>query len=116
MTKNNIREESGNNKNQKANSHIANEKTNEKNTAWHTECAYAYFWETMPSVGVRTIEKLYGMYHSYEEMYVQLIKGSLKSYLYQELHLIGQLSDSKQIRKQLSTFRNGMCSHNINKS
>ena len=100
MTKNNIQEESGNNKNQKANSHIANEKTNEKNTAWHTECAYAYFWETMPSVGARTIEKLYSMYHSYEEMYVQLIKGSLKSYLYQELHLIGQLSDSKQIRKQ----------------
>ena len=73
---------SQNAKNQKANSHNADEKTSERNTAWHTECAYAYFWETMPSVGARTIEKLYSTYHSYEEMYVQLIKGSLKSNLY----------------------------------
>lgn len=67
---------------------------------WHKECAYAYFWETMPSVGARTIEKLHGTYHSYEEMYEQLKKGCLKDSLYKELHLIGQLSDSKQVRKQ----------------
>lgn len=88
-------------KNPKVNSHNADEKTGERNTAWHTECAYAYFWETMPSVGAKTIEKLYGTYHSYEEMYVQLIRDSLKSYLYKELHLIGSLSDSKQIRKKI---------------
>lgn len=93
--------DSQNVKNQKVNSHNADEKTSERNIAWHTECAYAYFWETMPAVGARTIEKLYGTFHSYEEMYVQLKKGCLKSCLYKELHLIGQLSDLKQLKKQL---------------
>ena len=69
-------------KNQKANGHNADEKTSERNTAWHTECAYAYFCETMPSVGARTIEKLHSTYHIYEEMYVQLLKVSLKSNRY----------------------------------
>jgi DNA processing protein len=36
---------------------------------WHKECAYAYFWETVPGIGSKTIERLYTQYGSYERMY-----------------------------------------------
>lgn len=42
-------------------------KTEEK--AWHKECAYGYFWESIPGIGIKTIESLYAEYGSYEEMY-----------------------------------------------
>lgn len=42
-------------------------KTEEK--AWHKECAYGYFWESIPGIGVETIKSLYARCGSYEEMY-----------------------------------------------
>lgn len=38
-------------------------------TAWHKECAYGYFWESVPGIGAKTIKRLYERYGSYEEMY-----------------------------------------------
>lgn len=41
-------------------------KTNE---TWHKECAYAYFLENVEGTGIRTIERLYEQYGSYEAVY-----------------------------------------------
>lgn len=38
---------------------------------WHVECAYAYFWENIPGVGIKTKERLYEQLGSYENMYRQ---------------------------------------------
>lgn len=41
-------------------------KTNE---VWHKECAYAYFLENVQGIGIRTTERLYERYGTYEEIY-----------------------------------------------
>lgn len=38
--------------------------------AWHRECAYGYFWETIPGIGAKAIEKRYRVFRSYEKMYL----------------------------------------------
>ena len=37
--------------------------------AWHKECSYGYFWESVPGIGIKTINQLYEQYGSYEKMY-----------------------------------------------
>lgn len=37
--------------------------------AWHKECAYAYFLENLQGIGIRTVEKLYERWGSYEAIY-----------------------------------------------
>ena len=39
------------------------------NETWHKECAHAYFLENVQGIGIRTTEKLYEKYGSYEEIY-----------------------------------------------
>lgn len=41
-----------------------------RDDAWHRECAYGYFWETIPGIGAKAIEKRYRVFHSYEKMYL----------------------------------------------
>lgn len=36
---------------------------------WHKECSYGYFWENVPGIGAKTINRLYERYGSYEKMY-----------------------------------------------
>lgn len=43
--------------------------TEKMNRAWHKECAYAYFLENIEGIGIRTTEKLYERYNTYEEIY-----------------------------------------------
>ena len=31
----------------------------EVGNGWHRECAYAYFWESVPGVGAKSIERCY---------------------------------------------------------
>lgn len=45
--------------------------------AWHRECAYGYFWESVPGVGAKAIEKRYRLFHSYEKMYLSEAEGGL---------------------------------------
>lgn len=43
---------------------------NGRDDAWHRECAYGYFWETIPGIGAKAIEKRYRVFRSYEKMYL----------------------------------------------
>lgn len=36
---------------------------------WHKECAYGYFLESVPGIGIKTVEILYEKYGSYEGIY-----------------------------------------------
>lgn len=45
--------------------------------AWHKECAYAYFLENVQGIGIRTTEKLYERWGSYEEIYRRGERGGL---------------------------------------
>ena len=70
---------------------------NNENTAWHKECAYAYFWETAPGIGSTTIEKIFELYGSYQKMYEALEDGKI----YHSLGLCGELSEFKQRKRSL---------------
>ncbi len=43
--------------------------TKEEEKEWHKECSYGYFWENVPGIGAKTINRLYERYGSYEKMY-----------------------------------------------
>lgn len=43
--------------------------TKEDEKEWHKECSYGYFWENVPGIGAKTINRLYERYGSYEKMY-----------------------------------------------
>lgn len=49
----------------------------EVGNGWHRECAYAYFWESVPGVGAKSIERCYLQYGSYQKMYEQNGKKGL---------------------------------------
>lgn len=56
--------------------------------AWHKECAYGYFWESVPGIGAKTIKRLYERYGSYEEMYcareTELLKEGQKEAFFKQ--------------------------------
>lgn len=72
-----------NNKKRKADGSIKGNKKTDNNEAinkkaWHRECAYAYFWESIPGIGEKTIQKLYKQFGSYEKMYQASLDGFFK--------------------------------------
>lgn len=46
-----------------------------RNRAWHRECAYGYFWENIPGIGAKAIDKRYRLFQSYEKMYLSEEEG-----------------------------------------
>lgn len=38
---------------------------------WHRECAYGFFWKSVPGIGDKTVERMYERFGSYEKMYRQ---------------------------------------------
>lgn len=49
----------------------------QKANAWHQECAYAYFFESIKGVGARSIDRLYQHHGSYRAMYCHGGEGKL---------------------------------------
>lgn len=72
-----------------------------KDEAWHKECAYAYFLENVQGIGIRTTEKLYERWGSYEEIYRMGERGELSRKQELAFRIVKESWDIKEEYKKL---------------